>query len=199
MKTLIIVDCQNDFCPGGSLAVEAGDKIIPVINKLTNSGIFDLVIATQDWHPEGHISFADTHGVDPFTLVGDETTWPIHCVAGTQGAELRPSLDQRKINFIVRKGMNKKIDSYSAFVENDRKTGTGLFNLIPKKSEIYIVGIATEVCVSYTAKDARIYYADKVEVIVDACAGISFDGIVTTAAEWKELSIGVTSSEELLG
>jgi nicotinamidase/pyrazinamidase len=124
-NVLIIVDVQNDFCPGGKLSVENGELIIPQINRLANCGQFDLIIATQDWHPENHISFATTHNSLPFEIIqvgyGDQMLWPDHCVQGSQGAKFHPLLDEKNVHFIIRKGFRRSIDSYSAFFENDKK------------------------------------------------------------------------------
>ncbi len=205
MKVLLIIDCQNDFCPGGSLAVENGDRIIPIINKLSNSGQFDKIIATQDWHPENHISFASSHKVEPFTMVGKEMVWPEHCKQSTKGAELRPSLDQSPIKFIIRKGMRLGVDSYSAFLENDKNTKTGLCNIIcekdvkPEDVDIYIVGIATDVCVLNTALDARVLnWEGRVFVVEDACAAVTPEGGVEAIERMRSEGIIIINSEEIL-
>lgn len=201
-KYLIIVDVQNDFCPCGSLAVEDGDKIIPNINRLTASEKFDKVIATQDWHPEGHISFASRHGLEPFTKVtlpdfsGQVTVWPVHCVAGTIGAELNPSLRQEQIHYIMRKGYRKDVDSYSAFMENDKETETGLGNLIDCGADIYVVGIATDVCVLNTAMDALDY--GNVYVVEDACAGVTTKGTEEAITKMKRFGIHVLQTKNVL-
>ncbi|HUS49559.1 MAG TPA: isochorismatase family protein [Candidatus Paceibacterota bacterium] len=158
MKHLIIVDVQNDFV-NGSLSVKDSKKIIPIINKLTTSKFFDTIVATQDYHPENHISF---------------NTWPKHCIMGSIGSMLHQDLDQSYINFILRKGMDKNVDSYSAFFDNEGRS-TGLINFYLSKSEIqefYIVGIATDYCVKATAIDISNIYR-RVYVIRDACAAVS--------------------------
>lgn len=199
-KYLIIVDVQNDFCPGGSLAVENGDKIIMNINKLSASEKFDIVIATQDWHPRNHISFAATHHWKEFVEIevsyGIQMLWPKHCVAGTQGAEFRPSLWQEPIHYIIRKGYRKDVDSYSAFVENDRKTKTGLGDLIDCGADIYVVGIATDVCVVNTAMDALDY--GNVYVVEDACAGVTSEGAEKAIMKMKRFDIHVVQTENVL-
>jgi nicotinamidase/pyrazinamidase len=164
-KHLIIVDVQNDFCPGGKLAVENGDRIIPVINKLSNSGKFDTIVATKDWHPEDHYSFI---------------IWPKHCIKNTKGAELRPQLDISNINMIFHKGLRKEVDSYSAFFENDGRETLLQHFYIPDidwedvDNEFYIAGIATDVCVESTAIDCKRYFEDcDVFVVKDACAAFS--------------------------
>ncbi len=159
MKTLIIVDMQNDFIPGGSLEVPGGDKIIPVINLLQNK--FDLVIATQDWHPADHMSFASNHeGKNPFDKIEwrglEQLLWPDHCVQNTTGAELHQELNTGKIEALFRKGMDKNIDSYSGFYDNGHEKNTGLAGYLRerKASELYFCGLAADVCVQFTIKDA---------------------------------------------
>lgn len=158
MRALIITDIQNDFLPGGALAVPEGDKIIPVINSI--SGLFDLVIATQDWHPADHDSFASIHGRKPgevIDLLGiPQILWPDHCIQGSKGAELAHNLDKSKINMVFFKGTNRQIDSYSCFFENDKKTSTGLstFLLANRITQVYVCGLATDYCVKYSALDS---------------------------------------------
>ena len=155
---LLVVDVQNDFCPGGPLAVPDGDAVVPVINKA--SGLFPLIVATQDWHPEKHISFASRHpGKEPFSVTQidgtEQVLWPDHCVAGTKGAEFHPDLDLRPVRFVVRKGAGRDMDSYSAFLENDHKTPTGLTGLLHELGvkRIFVAGLATDYCVRATAVD----------------------------------------------
>lgn len=200
-KVLLMIDLQNDFCPGGNLAVDKGNDIIPIINKITKNVKFDMIIATQDWHPEDHISFASNHGKNPFDVIdvayGKQMLWPIHCVQGTKGAEFHPGLDVKSVRFIVRKGMNKGIDSYSAFLENDHNTETGLFQLIPEGSDIYICGIATDVCVFYTALDAKKGFYSDIFIIEDACASVTVDGSKKALEHMKEAGIKIISSNDL--
>jgi len=199
MKALIIVDVQNDFCPGGSLAVENGDRIISNINKFSTLGKFDLVVATQDWHPENHISFASSHLVEDFSQVGEKIVWPVHCKQGTRGAELRPSLNQNPINMILRKGMNLAADSYSAFADDDG-VETGLRKCLDGVDEIYIVGIATDVCVKATALDAVTAWRDKapkVYVIKDACAGVTAEGEEDAIKFMSEHRIKIITTDEV--
>ena len=188
MKTLIVVDVQNDFCPGGSLAVKDGAKIIPFINTLLDSNEFDLIIGTQDWHPERHISFASTHGKEPFDVIdvpyGKQLLWPNHCIQGTKGAEFHPLLHSNRFNYILRKGMNKEIDSYSALMENDRKTLTHLHMMLNGYDHVYIVGIATDVCVLNTALDCC-HGVSNVHVLLDGCAGVSDDGVKEAIDQMK--------------
>lgn len=159
MKALVIVDVQNDFIPGGSLAVPSGDVIVPVINGILQ--YFDLIVATQDWHPQNHVSFASNHpGRDPFDIIDlygtGQTLWPDHCVQGTMGAMLHPDLMTDKIAAIFRKGMNPDVDSYSGFYDNMHKISTGLSGYLKDKGspELYFCGLAGDICVYYTIMDA---------------------------------------------
>lgn len=159
MKTLVIIDVQNDFIPGGALAVPDGDKIVTLINDLQPK--FDLVIATQDWHPQGHASFASSHdGKKPFDQIDldgiDQVLWPDHCVQNSKGAELYPELKTAKIEAIFRKGTNPKIDSYSGFYDNAHQKSTGLTGYLKEKvaKELYFVGLAGDYCVYFSVKDA---------------------------------------------
>lgn len=159
MKTLVIVDVQNDFMPGGSLPVSGADRIISVINQLQDH--FDLIIATQDWHPQNHTSFASNHtGKNPFDKAFingmEETLWPDHCVQGTPGAEFTSGMETNKIAVIFRKGMNPEVDSYSGFYDNHRKVSTGLSGYLKEKgvSKVYFCGLAADICVYFTIKDA---------------------------------------------
>ncbi len=159
MKALVIVDVQNDFIPGGSLAVPSGDKIVPVINSLQE--YFDLIVATQDWHPQNHVSFASNHpGAQHFDTIDLEgtaqTLWPDHCVQGTWGAMFHPDLRTDKIAAIFRKGMNPGVDSYSGFYDNRHLISTGLAGYLRVKGspELYFCGIAADICVYYTIVDA---------------------------------------------
>lgn len=177
---LIVVDVQNDFCPGGALAVPEGDRVVPVINALMPA--FGLTVLTQDWHPAGHSSFASSHeGGRPFETVempyGPQVLWPDHCVQGTPGAAFHPDLNVLPAQAIVRKGMNSAIDSYSAFFENDRKTPTGLGGLLSEKGirRVVLAGLATDFCVFYTAMDARRLGLDVV-LLEDACRAIDLEG-----------------------
>jgi nicotinamidase/pyrazinamidase len=200
-KYLIVVDVQNDFCPGGALAVDDGDKIIPNINKLMASNMFDRIIATQDWHPANHISFASVwKNKAPFSTVkvdyGKQMLWPDHCVMGTPGAEFRPSLEHDRFQFIVRKGYRENVDSYSGFLENDKETETGLAGLFERSNEIYICGIATDVCVLNTAMDALDY--GLIKLVEDACAGVDEKNTVRAIAQMKRFNIKTTTTEEFL-
>lgn len=177
---LLVVDVQNDFCPGGALAVPDGDAVVPVVNRLIQSA--SHVILTQDWHPAGHSSFASSHqGQQPYGLVqmpyGEQTLWPDHCVQGTNGAAFHRGLAADRAQLIIRKGFRPAIDSYSAFFENDRTTATGLHGYLRERSvsRLLVVGLAYDFCVFYSAMDARrLGY----EVTVDAagCRAIDLDG-----------------------
>jgi nicotinamidase/pyrazinamidase len=175
-RLLLVVDVQNDFCPGGALAVREGDQVVPLVNALTRR--FRRVAVTQDWHPAGHASFASSHpGRKPFQTIrlGDieQTLWPEHCVAGSPGAQLHPLLDTRGVHLILRKGSRPDLDSYSAFFENDRKTPTGLAGYLTGLGvrHVYLAGIATDYCVYYSSMDA-LALGFAVHVIEDACRGI---------------------------
>ena len=159
MKTLIIVDAQNDFMPGGALEVREGDKIIPVINKILAK--FDLVVATQDWHPANHKSFAVNHAdkkeFEVIELNGlEQKLWPPHCIRGSTGAEFHPDLEMKYVEVIFRKGMEEDIDSYSGFYDNGHKKSTGLAGYLREKGakELYFCGLAGDICVYYTLLDA---------------------------------------------
>ena len=197
MKVLIIVDIQKDFCPGGSLAVNGGEKIIPYVNWLMYNENFDLIIATKDWHPFNHISFASTHGKKNFDKIkveyGEQILWPDHCVMGSPGSDFHPRLIIDPIQVIIHKGFRENIDSYSAFLENDKKTSTRLTNLIGDLSaELYIVGIATDVCVLNTAIDAIYQGFGNVSVVADACAGVTPEGTEKALADMENAGINIS-------
>ena len=182
---LLIVDVQNDFCPGGALAVPDGDAIIPAVNRLARS--FAHVILTQDWHTPGHASFASSHpGKRPFDAIevsyGTQILWPDHCVQGTQGASLHPELDVPHAELVVRKGFRSAIDSYSAFRENDRLTPTGLAGYLRERGleRVTMCGLATDFCVAFSAIDGR-EAGFAVTVVTGACRGIDIDGSVARA------------------
>ncbi|ABM44439.1 hypothetical protein H704_00867 [Bartonella bacilliformis Peru38] len=179
-KALIVVDVQNDFLPGGALAVLQGNTILPTINDLITR--FDHVILTQDWHPKGHLSFASSHpDKSPYDMInldyGPQILWPDHCVQGTKGADFHQSLNIDKAQLIIRKGHNRKIDSYSAFFENDQKTPTGLQNYLKEHSftKLIMCGLATDFCVAFSALHA-VQCGFQVSVVLNACAGIDVNG-----------------------
>jgi nicotinamidase/pyrazinamidase len=175
-SVLLVVDVQLDFCPGGNLPVPGGDEVVPVINRLSRK--FQRVVATQDWHPAGHVSFASSHpGHKPFDTIRrggvEQILWPSHCVPGTQGAEFHPDLDTLGFDLIVRKGKDPNLDSYSAFFENDHKTPTGLHYYLEglNVESVYLTGLALDVCVHYSAMDA-LKLGFRTIVVQDACRGI---------------------------
>lgn len=179
-EALVVIDVQNDFCPGGALGVTDGDAIVDVVNLLIER--FEHVVLTQDWHPAHHSSFASTHpGKSPFETVtmpyGEQTLWPDHCIQGTPGADFHPGLVWTKAENIIRKGYRKDIDSYSAFFENDRKTPTGLGGYLKERGigKITLCGLATDFCVGFSALDA-INSGFEVELVLDACRGIDLGG-----------------------
>lgn len=179
-QALVIIDVQNDFCPGGALAVNGGDEVVPLINALSKD--FEHVVLTQDWHPAGHRSFASSHkGKKPFETVmlpyGDQTLWPDHCIQGSDGAAFHPWLDWTRAELVLRKGFRKGIDSYSAFYENDRKTPTGLAGYLGERriGGITLVGLATDYCVAYSALDAA-RLGLKVTVRLECCRAIDLGG-----------------------
>lgn len=177
MKALILVDIQNDFIPGGALEVKEGDQVVPVANHLQEK--FDFIVATQDWHPRDHGSFADNN---PGKKVGeisdlnglDQIMWPVHCVQNSDGAEFHPDLHTDKIKKIFKKGTDKEIDSYSGFYDNGHRKSTGLADYLKAQNidDVYICGLATDVCVKFTALDAR-REGFKTFVVKDGCRGVN--------------------------
>lgn len=203
MKALLIVDLQNDFCPGGALAVPDGDTIVPTVNKLIN--IFDVVIQTQDWHPAGHYSFASSHdGKEPYDTIevdyGEQVLWPDHCVQGSVGAEFHPELNTMKTQVIIRKGFRRKIDSYSTFYENDQETTTGLTGYLQERgiTDLYTVGLATDFCVKWSVLDG-IDEGFTMYIVKDAVKGIDLNGSLDEAwDEMEENGVNVVNSDDLL-
>lgn len=189
-RALVVIDVQNDFCPGGALAVPDGDAVVPIVNGLMPA--FPVVVLTQDWHPPGHASFASSHpGRRPFETIklayGAQTLWPDHCVPGTPGAEFHPRLDTRPAALVLRKGRNPAIDSYSAFFENDRTTPTGLAAYLRERGvgDLVLAGLATDYCVLYSALDAaRAGFG--VTVVEDAVRGLDVNG--SLAAAWASMA-----------
>ena len=186
---LLVIDVQNCFLPGGSLAVKDGDQVIPIINKIAKS--FFNVVMTQDWHTEGHVSFASSHsGKKPFETIdlsyGKQVLWPDHCVQGTDGASLSKDLSVPQAALVIRKGFHKNVDSYSAFEEADRKTSTGLSAYLKARGidTVFVTGLATDFCVAWTALDAR-KLGFNVYVIEDATRAIDLNG--SLAAAWKQM------------
>jgi nicotinamidase/pyrazinamidase len=187
---LLVIDVQNDFCSRGRLAVTDGDDVVPVVNRLAQR--FNHVVLTQDWHPRGHRSFATSHpGRAAFESIempyGQQTLWPDHCVQGTPGAAFHPDLLTERAELIIRKGFRPGIDSYSAFFENDRRTPTGLAGYLRERNlrRLFLVGLATDYCVSYSAIDARRHGFDVV-VIESGCRAIDLQG--SLAAAWTGMT-----------
>ena len=193
-EALIVVDVQNDFCPGGALAVAGGDAIIPEINALLRQ--FQVRVLTQDWHPAGHKSFAESHpGAAAFSMIempyGPQILWPTHCVQGTAGAAFHPRLETDPGDLVIRKGFRPEIDSYSAFFENDHSTATGLEGYLRTRGvdTVTLVGLATDFCVTYSAVDAsRLGF--NVTVKMSACRAIDLDGSLAGACQ-NMMKIGV--------
>lgn len=189
-SVLIVVDVQNGFLPKGNLPVNDGDKVIPIINKI--APLFDNVVLTQDWHPERHLSFAETHqNAKPYDVIeldyGLQVLWPTHCVQNTKDAELAASLSIPHAQLIIRKGFNPCVDSYSAFMEADRKTTTGLSGYLKERNlqHCYICGLATDFCVAWTALDAR-QFGFTATVIEDACQAIDLNNSLALA--WQQMT-----------
>lgn len=201
MKTLIIIDVQNDFMPDGPLAVSHGDLIVPVINSIQKN--FDLVVATQDWHPQNHRSFASNNeGKEPFDQILlhniQQILWPDHCVQGTAGAELHPDLDLIKIAAIFRKGMNPEIDSYSGFYDNNHKLSTGLAGYLKEKrvTEVYFCGLAADICVYYSILDSILEGFSAI-LIEDASRPLFPDKFDDIKCELAKLGVRIVNSNEL--
>jgi len=189
-SALIVVDVQNCFLPGGSLAVKEGDQVIPVINRIAKG--FENVVMTQDWHTPHHISFASTHeGKKPFEMIklayGNQVLWPDHCVQGTEGAQIAKDINIPHAELIIRKGYHNEVDSYSAFLEADKETRTGLGGYLKERGidTVFITGLATDFCVAWTAVDAR-HAGLTVYVVEDACRGIDVGGSLAKA--WTDMT-----------
>ena len=189
-SALIVVDVQNCFLPGGSLAVKEGDQVIPVINRIAKG--FENVVMTQDWHTPHHISFASTHeGKKPFEMIklayGNQVLWPDHCVQGTEGAQIAKDINIPHAELIVRKGYHNEVDSYSAFLEADKETRTGLGGYLKERGidTVFITGLATDFCVAWTAIDAR-HAGLTTYVVEDACRGIDVGGSLAKA--WTDMT-----------
>ncbi|ESR26884.1 bifunctional nicotinamidase/pyrazinamidase [Lutibaculum baratangense] len=200
---LLAVDVQNDFCSGGALAVPGGEDVVAPVNALLAR--FSNAVLTQDWHPAGHSSFASSHaGRRPYETVeaeyGQQVLWPDHCVRGTRGAAFHPALEVDRAQLILRKGFHPKIDSYSAFYENDRTTPTGLSAYLRERglSRIVICGLATDFCVAWSALDARRHGFD-VLIVTDACRAIDLDGSLAAAmGEMNEAGVQPVASHDLV-
>ena len=201
MKTLIIIDVQNDFMPGGSLEVPLGNMILPVINKVQK--YFDLVVATQDWHPKNHKSFASNHygkkSFDKMVLNGvPQTLWPDHCIQGSPGAELHHDIESNRIAAIFRKGMDPEVDSYSGFYDNNHKLSTGLAGYLKEKrtSEIYFCGLAADICVYYTILDS-LQEGFSATLIEDASQPLYVEKFDDIKCEIAKLGVHIINSREL--
>ncbi len=200
---LLVVDVQNDFCPGGALAVAGGDAVVPLVNAL--GAVFQHVLLTQDWHPPGHQSFASSHpGRQPFETIeapyGPQTLWPDHCVQGTAGAAFHAGLELPQAELVIRKGFRREIDSYSAFFENDHATPTGLAGYLRERglSRLFVCGLATDFCVGFSAIDAAAA-GFEVTVIEDACRAIDLEGSLAAArASMTRSGVTFTTSEWFL-
>ena len=205
-KALLLIDIQNGFCPGGNLPVAEGDTVVPVANALMNSGRYDLIVASQDWHPADHGSFASQHpGAKPFDMgeLGGkpQVLWPDHCVQGTPDAAFHPGLDLSAIAHVQKKGENPAVDSYSAFRDNDRAALTGLADYLKGKSvtELDVMGLATDYCVKFSALDAvDMLPGVSVRFIEDGSRGIDPKGIKAAIEEMKCAGIAVVSSRDIL-
>ena len=199
---LIVTDVQNDFCPGGALAVADGDAVVPAVNALARR--FEHVVVTQDWHPPGHRSFASSHpGRAPFETIeldyGPQTLWPDHCVQGTLGAALHAGLELTRAELLIRKGFRPDIDSYSVFYENDRTSPTGLAGYLRERgfSRLFFCGLATDYCVAWSALDARRLHFDAV-VLLDACRAIDLGGSLERALQaMREAGVTLAQASEL--
>jgi nicotinamidase/pyrazinamidase len=197
---LIVVDVQIDFCTGGALAVPDGEKVIPAINRIAQK--FENIVLTQDWHPQDHVSFASNHPHKrPFDTIGlsygTQVLWPDHCVRGSAGAEFHGELDTTRASLVVRKGMHRNIDSYSAFYENDHQTSTGLAGYLRERGAktLFFVGLAFDFCVRFSAEDGRKAGFEAV-VIEEACRGIDLDGsVAATHRSLKSLGIPIIGIE----
>ncbi len=203
MEALLIIDVQNDFCPGGALPVPGGHEVIPVCNALSEA--FEHVLLTQDWHPEGHLSFASAHaGKLPLEIVefpyGTQVLWPDHCIQGSRGAAFHPDLEIDRAQLIVRKGFRKPIDSYSAFFENDRNTSTGLAGYLKDRgiTKLFLAGLALDFCVGWSAVDGR-RMGFEVSVIEDATRGIDAGGSLEAAMrQMHEAGVQMASADYVL-
>lgn len=201
---LLVIDVQNDFCAGGTLAVSGGDEVVPPINRLMTR--FRHVVLTQDWHPPGHRSFASSHaGRSAFETIdmpyGPQTLWPDHCVQASRGAAFHPDLQTDAASMIVRKGANIAIDSYSAFHENDRRTPTGLAGYLKEFgiAHVYLCGIATDYCVAWSALDA-VGNGFQTTVILDACRAIDLDGSLAAAiAQLQDAGVSLIDDRSQVG
>ena len=199
---LLVIDVQNDFCKGGSLEVPRGDEVVSVINNVSSR--FQHAIVTQDWHPDGHTSFASQHaGAEPFQTIdldyGEQVLWPDHCIQHSAGADFHDKLAVANCELIIRKGYRRTIDSYSAFFENDRQTSTGLTGYLRERglNRLFVTGLATDYCVRYSAVDGRAQGFDVV-LLEDACRGIDNNGSMADAMrEMAEVGVELADSNKV--
>nr|WP_316654941.1 bifunctional nicotinamidase/pyrazinamidase [uncultured Gellertiella sp.] len=206
MRALLLVDLQNGFCTGGQLPVPGGDEVIAVANRLMRDGGYDLIVASQDWHPENHGSFASQHpGKAPFDMGelkgAPQMLWPDHCVEGTDDAAFHPSLEQERIQFVQRKGQDVEVDSYSAFRDNDRSAFTGLAQVLKEKgvTALDIGGLATDYCVLYSALDAReLLPGTTIRFVSDLSRGITAEGTAAALDAMKKAVIAVVTSDGII-
>jgi nicotinamidase/pyrazinamidase len=203
-KALVLVDLQNDFIPGGSLAVREGDAVIPVANKVQKKK-WDLIVATQDWHPKSHGSFASNHaGKHPGDIddLGGlpQVLWPDHCVQGSRGSEFHPVLDRSRVTKVFKKGTDPEIDSYSTFFDNAHRKSTGLGDYLKEQkiTDVYLMGLATDYCVKYSALDS-VHLGFKTHVIIDGCRGVELNSGDTKKAveEMKKAGVEVITSGDV--
>lgn len=206
MKALLLVDIQNGFCPGGNLAVPEGDRVVPVANRLIEEGGYDVIVASQDWHPSDHGSFASQHPGKKTFEIGElcgrqQMLWPDHCVQGTPDAEFHPDLRIDEIDYVQQKGENPAIDSYSAFRDNDKAAVTGLAGYLRAQqiNELDICGLATDYCVKFSALDAvEMLPGVQVCFIEDASRGIDAKGVRAAIEEMRSNGVGIVRSRQIL-
>jgi len=205
IRALILVDIQNDFCPGGALAVPGGDEVVGVANRLMAAGVFDVVVATRDWHPAGHGSFASRHAGkavgDTVDLAGlPQFLWPDHCVQSTRGAEFAVGLNRARIDAVIHKGVDPDVDSYSGFFDNARRHATGLADTLRQRNvtDVYIMGLATDYCVKATALDAA-SLGFRTHLLLDGCRGVNVhEGDVDQAVEdMSRAGVAILTSENI--
>ncbi|WP_313612789.1 bifunctional nicotinamidase/pyrazinamidase [Agrobacterium sp.] len=206
MKALLLIDIQNGFCPGGNLPVAEGDKIVPIANALIENGGYDLIVASQDWHPENHGSFASQHaGMKPFEM-GElsgkpQVMWPDHCVQGSVDAQFHPDLNTESFDYVQQKGENPAVDSYSAFRDNDQAAVTGLADYLTRQgvTTLDVCGLATDYCVSFSVQDAlEMLPGTKVRFIEDASRGIDPEGIKAAIATMRTKGADIVTSKDIL-
>lgn len=206
MKALLLIDIQNGFCPGGNLPVAEGDRIVPIANALIENGGYDLIVASQDWHPENHGSFASQHaGMKPFDM-GElsgkpQVMWPDHCIQGSVDAQFHPDLNTESFDYVQQKGENPAVDSYSAFRDNDQAAVTGLADYLTRQgvTTLDVCGLATDYCVSFSVQDAlEMLPGIKVRFIEDASRGIDPEGVKAAIATMRTKGADIVTSKDIL-